>query len=271
MSGDRIGAIKKYKQIVANLSYNPAARAYAILYMGQMHYNSLDDTSITAEIFKDEPYKSFFVEGNTALSYRHLFEYSSSFYPLALSELRIADWYASRITELYKVSESSPEIMNYRAIIDVKISNADAEFKRMASYPNETPFVRTALTRKAVILEKLSYLDFASAANAEAAFKVVLDLYSTTNLKGREAILRYYYARFLLKTYGEKRAMDITEILKPIYTKSEYKTPATELFFKYAPKENSLRTERLKSLALLDQNFRLFLMSLGWKVTDFNK
>lgn len=271
LAGDPIEAIRLYKQIAANTAYMPVTRAYAVLYMGSVYYFT-PDPSITAEIFKDEPYTSFFVSGDTALSYRHLFEYSSSFYPLALSELRIARWYASRILTLYKTSSGSPEIAVDKAIIDEKLKNADAEIERTQQYPNVNQLIPISLTHKAVVLGELSYLDFASSTDAESAYKAALAAYAQFDLKkGSDSILRYQYAWFLLNAYGKERSVDIVQLLKPTYTEPEYRESANNAFFKNALKISDIRKEKLQSLALLVPEFKAFLISLGWEVADFKK
>lgn len=271
LSGDPIEAIKLYKQIEANAAYMSITRAYAVMYMGRAYDITLDP-AITTEIFKDEPYASFFVSGDTALSYRHLFEYSSSFYPLALSELRIARWYASRILTLYKTSSSSPEIAVDKAIIDEKLKNADAEIERTQQYPNVNQLIPPALVQKAFVLSQLSSVGLESFTDAESAYKDALAAYAQFGLKkGSDAILRYHYAWFLLNTDREKRTADIEQLLKPIYTEPEYRESANNAFFKNAPEVSDVRKEKLQSLALLVPEFKAFLISLGWKAADFKK
>jgi hypothetical protein len=139
-------------------------------------------------------------------------------------------------------------------------------------YKGDSYLIRDALIYKARLLGNLSYLGLASTAEAEAAYKAAFDSFSPVDPNAdNDGILRYHYSMFLLNAYGEKKSADIVLILKPIYTDPRYKTPANLSFFQNAPKNSAARAERMTSLALLDADFKAFLISLGWKTADFNK
>lgn len=273
-SGDVIGAIQIFKQIAANTSYTPIMRAYAVEYMGRQYYAGLNP-AVTTEIFKDDPYKSFFVSNDLALSYRRLFEYGSSFYPLAESELYIADWYASRITTLYQTSSSSPEIATDMAIINKNFKNADADIQRTKNDPNASQLIPEALMRKAITLSKLAYIGMASSTSVESAFKTALVAYGglgSTN--GFDGPVRYYYALFLAHKYGVNRLADIEALLKPLYTDPGHNQFMMTAFLRNIRTLNVQNPNRFKDvqyLARFDPGFKSFLVSLGWKPADFTK
>lgn len=268
-AGVPIAAIKIYKQLVADITNIPIMRAYAVQAIGMLYYAGLDD-SITTEIFKEEPYKSFFVPGDTVLSYRQLFDYGSSFYPLAVPELYIADWYAMHITTLYKTSSTSPEVTAAMAIIEQKFKNADVDIKRTQSNTNENQLIPLALLRKAVTTGKLSYLGLTSSTDAESAYKTALATYDGFGLPaGSDGYVRYYYALFLFTTYGNKRAADVETLLKPLYTDPGHDQYATVAFFKNARMRNDQIKKNFQNLARLDPGLKTYLISLGWKTTDF--
>lgn len=268
-SGDPIAAIAMYKKLAANPENIPIMRAYSVQAISMLYYAGLDD-SLTPEIFKGEPYKSFFVPGDTDLSYRQLFEYGSSFYPLAISELYIAGWYANSILDLYKTAPSSPQIAKYNTIIEEKFKNAMADIERIKPDPNENPIVPLAFLREAVVRGKLSYAGLTSPEQAEAAYKTALTTYEGFGLPaGTDGYARYYYALFLATTYGNKRATDIQTLLNPLYTAPGHSQYAIVSFFKNA-RMGDIRIKRtFQDLARFDPGFKAYLTSLGWKETDF--
>lgn len=273
-SGDVIGAIQIFKQVAANTSYTPIMRAYAVEYMGRQYYAALNP-AVTNEIFKDDPYKSFFVSNDPALSYRHLFEYGSSFYPLAESELYIADWYASHITALYETSSSSPEIATDMAIINKDFKNADADIERTKNDPNASQLIPEALMRKAITLSKLAYIGMASSTTVESAFKTALIAYGGLgSTSGFDGPVRYYYALFLAHKYGTSRLADIEALLKPLYTDPGHNQFMMTTFLRNIRTLNVQNPDRFRDvqyLARFDPGFKSFLVSLGWKQADFTK
>jgi len=244
--------------------------------MGSLYYSyntvgsSTSSFSVTNEIFKDEPYASFFDMNNINLSYRKLFDYASSFYPLAIPELYSANWYANRITALHKSVPTSPEITDDLAIIQEKLKNADADITRMRPYPDENPLIPGALMYKAFVTGKLSFVGLASTTAAELAYKASLAAYETYQLPaGSDGLVRCYYASFLAYPYGDKRLAEIKTLLKPLYTDPLYDQSTVARFLKNVKSRATLVKKDIQKLASLDAGFKAYLLSLGWKQTDF--
>ncbi len=269
LNGDPAGAIKLYKKIAADGSNINILRAYAVSAMSELYYAALIP-SLTTEIFKGDPYASFYIATSTALSYRRLNEYAISFYPLALPELRVAAWYAAHLARLGNISTSSPEVAADLAVINQGLQKANADIRRIRYDPNANGDIPNALMREAVILGQLSSVHLESADTAEAAYRNALAMYNSFGFApGTDGYARYYYALFLTQTYGQSRANDVQTILKPLYTTAGYQKYPVQSFFKEARLHNGMIKKGLADMARLDPGFRTLLVSLGWTSSDF--
>jgi len=269
-TGDHLGAIADWKKIAADTRYALGIRAYAVQYMGTMRLKYFDPNiraAITKEIFKDSPYSTMWVPNDTALSYRHLFEYASSLYPGAVSELMIADWYAGQLI----VSSTTPEMSGYASIIQNKLSSAEEGIARLekVSFPPGISLVPISLTREAGVKAKLARAGLSSPEVAEAAFKKAIDAYVSYGYKpGDEGFARYHYAVYLSRL-GASKADDIETVLAPFSTDPAYGSSLAASYFKAGRTNLQGQKARLQILAQLDMDFKKFLTSLGWTSGDF--
>ena len=219
LTDDYVRAIPIFKDVGANPANKNFTRAYAVQYLGTSHY-AYADAKIDEEIFRDEPYRSLWVEGDVRLSYRHLFEYASALYPLAISELRIAEWYAG---ELFLKTDmlSAEEKDRYHGVINAKIASAETDIARMRGVPGEAIGLPAVFNRKAMVLGTLAQLGDIPASEAEDAFKAVLAAYDERSSR-LDGYARLYYAIFLARMYGAERAPDVRNILSKFYDTSIY-------------------------------------------------
>lgn len=269
LSGDKIGAIKRYKEIAANAGNTLVLRAYAVQAIALL-YNTTIDRSLTSEIFSDQPYKSFVVPGDDLLSYRHLYEYASSFYPLALPETYIAFWYARHLTTLSTISSTSPQVVSDMAIIKLKLKNADVDIERTRNDPNANGVIPDVLAHKAFTVGALASIGLWSPTDAETAYKLAIATFASFGSPvGSDGYARYFYASFLAHTYGSKRIADIETLLKPLYTDPAHSQYVTTSFFKNVRDKNDYLKKDVQGIARIDSGFKSFLVSLGWKSSDF--
>ena len=85
-SGNYAASIAIYKQLAAaSTTLSRVTRAHAVQNLAHMYYR-FGDPVITKEIFKTYPYKRFYNPRYIPLSYRNVFDYAASLYPLALAE-----------------------------------------------------------------------------------------------------------------------------------------------------------------------------------------
>lgn len=295
-----LAAIPLYKEIAANTAYSKVMRAQAVEEMGLI-FTRYADEEVTNLIFSTEPYTSMRDPKNTWLSYRRLFEYASSLYPLAISELRVADWHANKVLTNARtltkkaniplasfstnegrdsirkvlISEGkdpdtvlNPLIEDERIIAE-RIANADADIERIRDLPNENRELPAILQRKGVILSRMQQAGNDSFGDAEETFKRSLELYASANNTANDGYARYYYAQFLMNKHGSARHEDVRAILSPFYTTNTYNGGAVEHFFR-SERSNVLSAKStLVQLAGIDPRFKLYLMNLGWKEEDF--
>ncbi len=267
-SGDRIGAIQMDKTIVANTTYSNMQRAYAVLLMENTYVDSLDGT-LLKEIFKDAPYTRMWVEGDTDLSLRHLFEYASTFYPLAIPELKIADWYARHLT----TTSTQARKDEYLGIIREKFAHAEADNTRIAGNSNVNHWVPVALRLEAVTKGRLAAKGLWDAKDAEAQFSSALDAYTSgkyLHAPGDEGYWYLNYAYYLISMYKGSRDVDVHKALAHL-SDPVYRTAGIEQYLKSVPKTSASAKAYVVTIAKHDPAFQDFLISLdaGWKKIDF--
>lgn len=279
IAGQHAEAIQLLKQVVAAKSISNEIRAYAAQYMGIMSVN-LSNTAahnlIMGEIFKDSPYKEMLVQGNDALSSRHLFEYASSLYPLGVSEANIANWYIGNIIANKISTTTEPGLSNIK-LIERKLANVDADIKRTTGMTGEA-LIPQAYARKAEAVDALSQVGAASKEQALKAYADALQSYvDYGSLTADDWFLRFRYSNFLARVYGQSRQKDIHAIVAPLYTDPAYVSLSKPFFTTLsgvrltqtpttAIESNALRAQRI---GRIDSDFKNFLISVGWSKNKF--
>lgn len=254
-------AIPLFKEIAAHPDYPSTTRAYAVQAMGQAYY-AFNDPAITAEIFKDSPYKEMSAPGNVRLSYRKLFEYASSFYPLGIPETRVAQWYAQEL------ADAGPSVdpalrEEYKNIIRQKLDRADADIVRTTEQPERgASYQPEILTRKAYILGMLSVSGDESLGDPGAAFAKALERAKIS--LDSEAQAKYYYAVFLSSKYGNTRSADIQNLLRDFYATNRYEKTGIVRFIRNEA-DDKVKEKNVLILAENDPEFKNWLVLLGWK------
>ncbi len=262
-----IGGIALFKEVAANENYTPVIRAYAVQSMGNLIY-SYNTSEIKNEIFKDEPYASFLAEGDDTLARRKLFEYASAFYPLGISELRIAKWYSTEILKLTESGRTDEETKNnieeMKMIVRQNLANADTFLLDITNDVQSRHQVAEVWHRKGAVLGDLFLSSDTTFPNPEEAYKQAL-AFSTIRV-GNESAAKYSYAVFLAKMYGEERADDIKKLLNDFYTSSKYKGNNMERMIRN--EKNNLLGNRddILLLAKIDNQFEAYLKTLGWVI-----
>lgn len=278
ITGQHIEAVQLLKQVAGASALSNETRAYALQYMGIMTINLSDPAvhdAIMAEVFKDPPYMEMRVQGDDALSSRHLFEYASSYYPLGISEGNIANWYITDIL-LNKISTTTEPGLSTIKLIKQKLANMDADIARTDGTAGES-LIPQIYARKAEVVEGLSRVGATSKEEALQTYNAALKSYPQYNVfSGNDWFLRFRYANFLAYAYGQSRKTEINNIIAPLYNDSVY-TPLTKPFFKTlggvltknpttALEGNALRAQRIGKI---DSNFKDFLISVGWQKNSF--
>lgn len=264
-SGDVNGAIDTFQMIAQKNTYTKITRAYAVQNIGLIY--DATGQSVIAKTFAVEPFSSMYASSSIPLSYRHLYEYAVSLYPLAESELRVGDWYASALVQQKKgiISLSASSTTLFTTIARAKIGAANADITRIQADPNEVGIMPEVLKRKALVIGKLAEAGVISLADADAAYRKAMNTYAALG-PGQDGFMRYFYAAYLTRVASTSPAITI---LAPLYSNNLYKGTDVESFFASERDNNLSQKFVLQRLAKVDPGFKQYLQSLGWKDSDF--
>ena len=260
-SGNYAASIAIYKELAAaSTTLSRLVRAHAAQNLAHMYYR-FGDPVITKEIFKSYPYKRFFDEKRVVRSYRKLFDYAASIYPLALAEMYSAEWYAN---QLLAGTTTRPE---YKAIIQEKLRLAEKDLESVRNDASQRNTFIEALERRAVVLGKMRRTGDMSFADPDAAFKELLQYHATFRIR-YDGTARLQYAYYLAYAYGEDRAADIQDVLAPLVAAPNGRGVIVDAFLKNERLNRLGMRSTLARLASIDPSFKGLLVSLGWTETN---
>lgn len=261
-----------FKEIIADGGYSDQQRAYAVQSLGDTYYRA-NDPKTTQHIFTGEPYATFMseAEGNTAIAVRKLYEYGSSFRPLAIAEARIGFWYAVEIGKLSRRDEltEEEEILKeeYTQRVRDALLNIDSDIARTQNLPNAGSLIPEALARKATVIAIMTRAGETSTGDPIEAFDTALNA-SLLRGPGTDSSVRYAYAAHLMLTDVEGSTEKIKSLLSPFYTDRD----AYSLMLRFFSNQrgNTLGEKNIiKRLGGVDPQFEALLRDLGWTEDDF--
>ena len=252
-------AIETLKQIIENETYTDVQRAYATQRLALLYYR-YSKPELFDQIFAGDRYQQFVVEGDVEASLNNLFEYASSFEPLAVAELRSAVWYSEQLLD--GESDARDE---YLDIIDTKLENATFNISELRLQENASSLIPEALYLRARLLVNLHALGIEQ--DYELALEEALGSALASGVAGSDGSARYMYAIALLQ-YEEGREEDINRMIQPFIDNIDSYV-AFKRFFE-REKGNVLgQQENLIALSDLNPNFKELLTALGWGPEDF--
>lgn len=269
--GDYADTIAILKDIARDTTaYTPRMRATAVARLGHMFYR-FGDPKITEEIFKDEPYTSMVEEGKVDLSYRHLFAYATTIYPVAIAELYDARWYAAQLVTPPPGGLSTTTEATHKKNIRQRIQRADEDILRIRDDPGERLTFLDTLEVRAATLGRMMRAGDTSFGDPEAEFKRLLNLFPAFHVE-RDGTARLQYAIFVARVYGTSRTSDVQDILAPLYEDPAHRGKAIVPILQ-GGRDNTWNTLGQKSnlvlLSSLDPKFKAYLQTLGWSDADF--
>ncbi|MBT9164740.1 MAG: hypothetical protein DDT23_00745 [candidate division WS2 bacterium] len=259
--------IEHLKRIAANTEYNNFVRSYAVSAMGNFYYARREQI-YTDEIFKDGVYKSFYDPNDVNKSYRRLYEYASSFQPTAISELRIARWYSSKILHLQSTpsSDSQEIIEEYKKIIRKNLAVANQDHERIIRFDRKS--IVPVLFNRAIVLSDLSISGDDSFGNPETVFDTALDYLAKNPSLNSEMVVSFYKANYLSRK-ANPNVVDIKKLLSRIYNEPNIAQTNFYISLRNERNENAANTELRRdsvNLSAIDPKFKAFLVELGWKL-----
>ena len=261
VSGNYVDAVAMYKEIAAaSTTLSRLVRAHAVQNLALMYYR-FGDPVITKELFKSYPYKRFYNPKYIPLSYRNVFDYAASLYPLALAEAYSAEWYANR---LLAGTTTRPD---YKVVIREKLQLAEKDIESVRNDASQRNTFLIALERRAVVLGKMRRIGDTSFADPDEAFKELLNYYVTSRMNN-DGTARLQYAYYLVRAYGKDRAADIQDVLAPLIVAPNGRDVVVDAFLKNERLNRLGARSNLTLLASIDPAFKELLQSYGWTATD---
>ena len=259
-------AVPILKEIIAIDATSQTARVRALSVAEMAEIASRGVPDINRVIFKDEPFTALWVANNASLTLRHMYEYAVSIYPVAIAQLRIAQWYSQQLPTA-TASSSAQTKSDYQVQIAQLVANADLDIAYMER-DGTMPFdLRYALLMRAILVGTLNRKGDVSFGNAPEAFEHAITAYASVG-PGHDCLARYHYALFTAMAYGSAKKMDIHTILQPLMGEA-YAQPEACTFLR---KDYTSSYDRgfIRLVANLDSNFKSYLTSLGWTAADFS-
>lgn len=261
--------VTELKAVVEGNGYTKITRALAASALGTRTVLDGNQTVMSA-VFAQPPYSNFLDRNDRSVSYRHLFEYASSFYPTAESELQVALWYADVIYKYKRkkttlTPQEEIDVRSWRLIIERKLQNAAFFEKRIQSLPDHFEYLlpRTHLLRARV----LGTLRLSGEETLEDP-RVLYDSLITDRNRALAVESRFYYALYLDYFYGDTVREEISALVHSLYM-SEQNRPYTKVFMEHVRNESLDLKSGAITLAFFDPAFQAFLVSIGWKDSDF--
>lgn len=139
---------------------------------------------------------------------------------------------------------------------------------RMKADPNATFDIPETLQWEGLAKSQLSQLGKWPALDTEDTFKSAITM-SAQQLGRPMTGSVLYYAEFLANMYGNKRATDIQADLAYIYNGGYTKDDDIAIYLRNEESNYFNRKASFVKLATIDPKFKAYLISLGWKTSDF--
>lgn len=214
---DRIQAVDMYKQIIDDQQVSRFQRAIAISDLLDL-YNGTHDESFARNVIFAGPFASYIQNGDVELAARKLYEYADELYPLALVELRIANWYSSQLNNTNNLSNSEKEDYLLEVIKWTEKGGRVLPVN-LASIPYEKSkigyiYQMLGLARRTIA--KNGNKDYSA---SEEAFKKGLEVLATedtVHTYDLSLYLKFHYAAMLAETFRDERKNDISKFVKDI-------------------------------------------------------
>lgn len=267
-------AIAQFKEIAADTANSPIIRAYSVQEIGLMHYayyKPADRQLIITETFKDPPYSELRKDKSLNFAYTELFGYAAAIYPIANSEARLAYGYSNELQDSLRGATTSPQGKDYVALITRSVQAADADLERVKKIPSESGFIPDILARQGTTVGHLVALGAGDPRQAESYFQKSIQYAAVVGDKPGN-YSAFLYAAFLAYQYKDARAADIKSILEPFRIGNEEAIiPGIADFFRTSRTDPTLTNEKLRLVLMgrADPDFKKYLISLGWKASDF--
>lgn len=278
--GDYTDAINLFKSMDTTLNANPGLNwslmhAYVIQTLANTHHYDITDDAITSQIFSTPPYSSFGPSATTTVSeaYRNLYAYAASFYPLGVSETRVAEWYAYDLFTTLQSATTSPEGVQYLSIINTSLANADTDIQRIQSDPVAAQDSPEIWAREGEIDAYLTAMGIDRTQDMEQVFQQAANYDAVFHPAAGPVEIYHGIALAILYDGSASSSAEISSVLS-VFTPSnnsnlnQYVVSELTAARLPDPEFTPLRDALIK-LAGIDSSFKTYLISIGWQESDF--
>jgi hypothetical protein len=264
---DRAEAVKIYKDLIGDLKNPPLARAIVLDDLADLLAFSSEE--FIRENFNEAPYSTYFPKLGEPFNSRvfaiGLWKYSDELYPNALakfsivytqSHLFISDSLPKSIDKIAFANELNKTIVDGNGLLKDKI------------YENSR-MIEMYMYRAIGIGNVAKILKNYTLAEQEDAYKLALSegekyavsVYGVKNLYR----IRFYYATFVKKNFGEDRVNDIVQILKPYSTEEAISSDTLKNYYQSLLKQPDTYPvkQQVFILAKVSPDFKKYLQTIG--------
>lgn len=266
-------AVNMVKTEIANANTPALGRAALVIVLGSFYTLAPDDEFRRNIIFEGEPYSSF-LEGNDDLNLaqRRLYEYSSSFAPVSIAQLKIAYWYGEQL--MINDNLTPQQRQQYANFISQQIRIGLSLLPRDAQWLSLSRVFQVRLLSQSLKgILAINDLGDENKQEVESAYENLISDFELNSggpngdvhAYGRSLDARLQYASYLARAYGQSRADKIAQVVQPIT-----KTPPQSLFMIYLKSmtqgQSPTEYPSVSELSLISQaspEFRSFLNELG--------
>jgi len=262
-SGDITGGVSYLKNVASNNNYNGFVRAYSINEIASAYFREFNP-EFTREIFKDEPYKSMYIEGDVKASYNNLYKYSVSIQSTAQAELRIARY----LVESLSVDNSIDLVEKSNIVNEITkhIESANEDLLRIVSYDKNSADVTYFLMGQ--VTSMLHRLGIRVGVTPEFAFENAL-VYAKERPDQLNYVpsISYSYAVHLAHLSDYDRHEKIKQLMNDVYDYPNFNR--STLYKRFQQQKDDLDSLDYKNAFLvsqIDPQFKHFLIGIGWSI-----
>lgn len=281
--GEYEAGIPLLKSVVANESLPNRIKAEALLAM--MYVSFTNDINPLQLIFNDSGIYAEALSGGDInnqmdlnVAVRNLYKKADTYYPYAFSQLALS--VAPAYYLLNEKEASEEDRAKARTAIQSYLVKADSllnsEMREQNIYAGEFDNVIRFLFPMSMhlrlrALEALALEDESRRAETEDYYAYIIGVFSFFNTpahKSIESYVRFYYASYLARVYGEIREPEIMQAMMPVHDTSDLAKSNSFSVWKFFEKEltssTSVEAVHINAVAEYDPTFKTFLISKGW-------
>ncbi|MEK7567535.1 MAG: hypothetical protein AAB513_01270 [Patescibacteria group bacterium] len=261
-SGNVKESVSLFKNLISSSTVSNITKAYSVQFLAQ-EYFSTNDTNLFNIIFSDDPYKGFFADGNKDNALRKLVEYGKSFQALPILSLRSADYKARDLMNLPPQKQVEKENLISEIKNDITVADIGIEVLRGSPNIDQLPVI---YNRKLILSTNLKRAGYILGDPTDAYVKGS-DYANLYNDRNTLMFLHFNYAIYLSIENLAQNSDKIVSTLRNIYEEKDRNLK----IFQYLKNKASAdpKTDEVAgfivSLVSVDNSFKNFLQTLGWK------